>query len=225
MRSTGTGSFSSTFRLHCSLCAPLFLLPSGRGPATSARLDIAGAITITASLMLAVYAIVNGNQIGWTSGQTIGLACCRGSAARDLSLDRGSGEFTVMPLGLFRLRQCATANVIGVLWTAAMFCLVLPPRRSTFSSCSDTARSAGWARLPASHIDHGSFLARLSARFVVRSVSSCDCDGAAAGRVRDSRLRTDTSRRELPLSMCSQACSSSDSALRTSRFNPILLPL
>src|SRR6266571_3204144 len=51
----------------------LILLPPGRGPSTAARLDIAGAITVTASLLLAVYAIVNGNQVGWTSGQTIGL--------------------------------------------------------------------------------------------------------------------------------------------------------
>src|ERR1700732_935016 len=44
----------------------LVLLPAGRGPAPAARLDIAGALTVTASLMLAVYAIVNGNQAGWT---------------------------------------------------------------------------------------------------------------------------------------------------------------
>src|SRR3984893_9072378 len=34
----------------------LVLLPPGRGPAPAARLDIAGALTVTASLMLAVYA-------------------------------------------------------------------------------------------------------------------------------------------------------------------------
>jgi MFS family permease len=39
----------------------LVLLPAERGPAEGGRLDIAGAVTVTASLMLAVYAIVNGN--------------------------------------------------------------------------------------------------------------------------------------------------------------------
>src|SRR5437899_5141980 len=38
----------------------LRLLPAGRGAPAKGRLDIAGAITVTASLMLAVYAIVNG---------------------------------------------------------------------------------------------------------------------------------------------------------------------
>src|SRR5690349_21422201 len=49
----------------------LRLLPEGQTVAT--RLDVAGAVTVTGSLMLAVYAIVNGNQAGWTSAQTLGL--------------------------------------------------------------------------------------------------------------------------------------------------------
>src|SRR5437867_9813414 len=39
----------------------LRLLPGERGPALTGRLDVAGAVTVTAALMLAVYAIVNGN--------------------------------------------------------------------------------------------------------------------------------------------------------------------
>src|SRR6478672_7111336 len=51
----------------------LKLLPSARTKAVGRRLDVAGAVTVTAALMLAVYAIVNGNQAGWTSLQTLGL--------------------------------------------------------------------------------------------------------------------------------------------------------
>ena len=53
--------------------ACLALLPGGKGQAHGQRLDVAGAVTITASLMLAVYAIVNGNAAGWTSLQSLGL--------------------------------------------------------------------------------------------------------------------------------------------------------
>lgn len=49
------------------------LLKSEPGPAEGGRVDIAGAVTVTASLMLAVYAIVNGNEAGWLSVQTLGL--------------------------------------------------------------------------------------------------------------------------------------------------------
>jgi predicted MFS family arabinose efflux permease len=71
--------------------------------------------------MLAVYAIVNGNEIGWRSPQTLGLL---GAAAVLMAIFLAI-EFRVraplMPLGMFRLRNVATANVIGVLWAAAMF--------------------------------------------------------------------------------------------------------
>lgn len=99
----------------------LMLLPGARTQAAPGRLDVAGALTVTASLMLAVYAIVNGNDAGWISGQTIGTL---GSAVVLLAIflvieSRVSAP--LMPLSLFRLRNVATANVIGVLWAAALF--------------------------------------------------------------------------------------------------------
>ncbi len=99
----------------------LFLLPAARGPAASTRLDVAGAVTVTSSLMIAVYAIVNGNEVGWTSGRTLGLlACAAALFALFLGIEMRVRS-PLMPLGLFRLRTLATANVIGVLWSAAMF--------------------------------------------------------------------------------------------------------
>jgi EmrB/QacA subfamily drug resistance transporter len=99
----------------------LRLLPAAPGVAATGRLDIAGAITVTASLMLAVYAIVNGNETGWTSGQTVGLL---GAAAVLMAVFIGIEarvRAPLMPLGLFRLRNVATANAVGVLWAGAMF--------------------------------------------------------------------------------------------------------
>ena len=46
------------------------------------RLDVAGAVTVTVALMLAVYAIVNGNENGWTSAETLGLLGAAAVAAR-----------------------------------------------------------------------------------------------------------------------------------------------
>jgi EmrB/QacA subfamily drug resistance transporter len=97
------------------------LLPGTHVRVADERLDVAGALTVTASLMLAVYAIVNGNQYGWTSARTTGLL---GAALLFLALflwieSRVSSP--LMPLRLFRLRNVATANVVGVLWAAAMF--------------------------------------------------------------------------------------------------------
>ena len=50
----------------------LRLIPSTEGSAAHGRsLDVGGAITVTGALMVAVYAIVNGNADGWTSGTTL----------------------------------------------------------------------------------------------------------------------------------------------------------
>ena len=102
-----------------ALC--LSLLPAARGPDASGRLDVAGAVTVTASLMLAVYAIVNGNEQGWGSARTIGvLAASAALLALFLAIEAWVRS-PLVPLGLFRLRNIAVSNVVGVLWAAAMF--------------------------------------------------------------------------------------------------------
>ncbi|OLL31809.1 MFS transporter [Burkholderia sp. SRS-W-2-2016] len=102
-----------------ALCVAL--LPAARGHAHGERLDVAGAVSITASLMLAVYAVVNGNEVGWTSLQTLGLLGVALLLLAVFLLLEARVEHPLMPLGLLRLRNVATANVVGVLWAAAMF--------------------------------------------------------------------------------------------------------
>jgi EmrB/QacA subfamily drug resistance transporter len=96
-------------------------VPATRPAASGTRLDIAGAITVTTSLMLAVYGIVNGNEAGWTSGQTIGLLSAAIAVFGAFLLIESRVGDPLMPLSLFRRRNLATANVMGVLWAAAMF--------------------------------------------------------------------------------------------------------
>ena len=103
------------------LAFSLVLLPGGGGQGSGRRLDVTGAVTVTTALMIAVYAIVRGNEVGWTSARTLGLL---GISAALLVLflwleSRVSNP--LVPLRLFRLRNLNSANVIGVLWSAAMF--------------------------------------------------------------------------------------------------------
>jgi EmrB/QacA subfamily drug resistance transporter len=97
------------------------VLPGGRMEPAARRLDVAGALTVTASLMLAVYAIVNGNEVGWTSARTLALLGAAGMLLVSFLAIESKAPAPLMPLGLFRLRNVATANVVGVLWAAAMF--------------------------------------------------------------------------------------------------------
>ena len=143
------------------------LLPGEHERVAEQRLDIAGALTVTASLMLAVYAIVNGNQNGWTSGRTSGLL---GAAVALLGLflwveSRVSSP--LMPLRLFRLRNVATANVVGVLWAAAMFAWFFLSALYLQLVLGYSALQVGLAFLPANLI-MGTLSVGASAKLVMR---------------------------------------------------------
>jgi len=99
----------------------LRLVPALPAFAAGGRLDIAGAITVTGSLMLAVYAIVNGNEKGWTSGQTLGVLAASAVVFAAFLRIESRVRVPLMPLRLFRLRNLSTASGVGVLWAAAMF--------------------------------------------------------------------------------------------------------
>jgi EmrB/QacA subfamily drug resistance transporter len=99
----------------------LKLLPQAHTVTQPGRIDVAGAVTVTAALMLAVYAIVNGNQNGWTSGQTLGLLVGAVALLAIFFAIESRVSAPLVPLRLFRLRNLSTASVVGVLWAAAMF--------------------------------------------------------------------------------------------------------
>jgi EmrB/QacA subfamily drug resistance transporter len=99
----------------------LLMLPTDRLGERTTRLDIAGAVTVTASLMTAVYAIVNANEKGWTSLHTLGILSLSAVLLAVFLGIEAKVEKPLMPLGLFRLRNLATSNVVGILWAAAMF--------------------------------------------------------------------------------------------------------
>lgn len=145
----------------------LSLLQSGSAQAAAARLDVAGAVTVTASLMLAVYAVVNGNEAGWTSVRSIGmLSASAVLLALFIGIESRVRE-PLMPLGLFRLRNVATANVVGVLWAAAMFAWFFISALYMQLVLGYSALQVGLGFLPANLI-MAAFSLGLSAKIVMR---------------------------------------------------------
>ncbi|MDR6500894.1 EmrB/QacA subfamily drug resistance transporter [Burkholderia ambifaria] len=143
------------------------LLPRMRAPAGTARLDVAGAVTVTASLMLAVYGIVGGNEAGWLSTQTVALI---GAAVALLALFiaiEARAAHPLMPLTLFAARNVALANVIGVLWAAAMFAWFFLSALYMQRVLGYAPLQVGLAFLPANLI-MAAFSLGLSARIVMR---------------------------------------------------------
>lgn len=148
-----------------ALC--IALLPSARGQAHGEKLDVAGAVTVTLSLMLAVYGVVNGNEAGWRSAQTLGLL---GTAVALLAIFiaiEARVQHPLMPLGLFRLRSVSVSNVVGVLWAAAMFAWFFISALYMQLVLAYTPMQIGLAFLPANVI-MAVFSLGLSAKIVMR---------------------------------------------------------
>ena len=143
------------------------VLPASRAARSGDRLDAAGAVIVTAGLMLAVYAIVNGNQVGWRSGRTVGLLA--GSVALLMAFVgiESCVRSPLMPLGLFRRRNLATANAVGVLWAAAMFAWFFLTALYLQLVLGYSPLQVGLAFLPANLIMAGLSLG-LSAKLVMR---------------------------------------------------------
>ena len=163
------------------IAACLVLIPGTRLEGASRSLDIASAITVTASLMLAVYAIVNGNEQGWTSARTLGML---GVAAAGLAFfvwRQSRVESPLMPLGLFKLRSVATSNVVGILWSAAMFAMFFLAALYLQLVLGYSPLEVGLAFLPANLL-MGAFSLGLSAKLVMRY-------GVSAARRRDDARR------------------------------------
>jgi EmrB/QacA subfamily drug resistance transporter len=143
------------------------LLPRDRAERGRANLDVAGAVLVTASLMLAVYAIVNGNEQGWTSARTLGLLGAAAAGLVAFLVLESRVESPLMPLGLLRLRSVAASNVVGILWSAAMFAMFFLSALYLQLVLGYTPLEVGLAFLPANLI-MGAFSLGLSAKLVMR---------------------------------------------------------
>jgi EmrB/QacA subfamily drug resistance transporter len=149
------------------IVACLFLLPMTAAHGGAGRLDVAGSVTVTAALLIAVYAIMDGNRAGWVSVQTIGLLIIALVLLAAFLRIESRAASPVMPLALLRLRSLATANVIGVLWAAAMFAWFFLSALYLQLVLGYSPLAVGLAFLPANLI-MGAFSLGLSQRFVLR---------------------------------------------------------
>jgi len=99
----------------------MYFLSAEHVPPKHAHLDVWGALTVTLSLMLAVYAIVNGNIAGWVSTQTLGTLAVAAVLMGIFLWVESRVRAPLMPLSLLRMRNVAVANGVGILWSASMF--------------------------------------------------------------------------------------------------------
>jgi len=105
-----------------AVCALVLRLVDETSTAASGRrLDVAGAIVVTGALMLAVHTVVKANSAGWASLETLGLLAVSGLLIVVFIAIESRVSVPLVRLGLFRSRNLAVSNVVGVLWAGSMF--------------------------------------------------------------------------------------------------------
>jgi EmrB/QacA subfamily drug resistance transporter len=105
--------------LLAAVAAPR-LLPESRDDRRRA-FDIAGAFTVTAGLALFVYALVDANNAGWESTQTVGLGALSLVLLATFVVIESRTRHPLMPFSIFRLRTLRGANVVGLLIGMSLF--------------------------------------------------------------------------------------------------------
>ena len=143
------------------------LLPADHVAEKDRRVDYAGAITVTVSLMLAVYAIVNGEDVGWLTARTLLVLAAALVLFVAFVLIEAFVPKPLVPLGLFKHRTLATANGVAVLLSGAMFAAFFLTTLYLQLVLGYSPLEVGLAFLPTSLI-MGAFSLGLSAKLVMR---------------------------------------------------------
>lgn len=93
--------------------------PAGSGP--RARLDVGGAVTVTAGLGALVYAIVGTDTHPWGSAETLGLLAVAAVLLGAFTVIERRVSTPLVPFRLFRSRSVSGSNVVMFLVGAAFF--------------------------------------------------------------------------------------------------------
>jgi EmrB/QacA subfamily drug resistance transporter len=97
------------------------LLGESREESRTRTFDVAGAVSVTGALSVLVYALVDANNAGWASTQTIGLLGLSALLMAAFVVIEMRSKDPVVPFGIFRSRTITGANVAGLLIGASLF--------------------------------------------------------------------------------------------------------
>jgi EmrB/QacA subfamily drug resistance transporter len=100
------------------------VVPESRLEGLRRRFDPLGAVTVTAGLLLLVYAISKAPQAGWGSARTVTLLAVSAFLMLAFVVVETRAEAPLMPLRIFRLPSVAAANVVGFLLGGSFFAFI-----------------------------------------------------------------------------------------------------
>jgi EmrB/QacA subfamily drug resistance transporter len=106
-----------------ALVLAIRLVPESKDENAHRSFDVAGAVTVTAGLMSLVYAIVQAEQKGWTSAQTIGTFAASILLLAGFVVIELRAKAPLVRLSIFRVRSLATANSVMFLVASGLFAM------------------------------------------------------------------------------------------------------
>ncbi|HVD50069.1 MAG TPA: MFS transporter [Gaiellaceae bacterium] len=98
-----------------------FLLRESRAALDHRHFDVAGATSVTAGLMLLVYAMTRATQIGWGTAETVGLLTASAALIIAFVVIELRSKAPLLPMRIFRLRTLTGANVTAFLLGMSVF--------------------------------------------------------------------------------------------------------
>jgi EmrB/QacA subfamily drug resistance transporter len=96
------------------------LLPESRNEGTR-NFDIAGAVSVTAGLSLFVYTMVDANDAGWLSAQTLALGAASLALIAAFAAIELRSKAPLVPFSIFRRRTIVGSNVVALLVAMSLF--------------------------------------------------------------------------------------------------------
>jgi EmrB/QacA subfamily drug resistance transporter len=115
---------------------------------TARTFDVGGAISVTAGLGLLVYSLVNANQVGWGSAETLGLgAAALALLAVFVAIERRNPH-PLVPFSIFRLQTLRGSNIVALLIGMSLFSMFFFISLYLQQILHYDALKAGFAYLP-----------------------------------------------------------------------------
>src|SRR6266496_2030246 len=96
-------------------------VPESRLEAVRRRFDPLGAITVTGGLLVLVYALSKAPEAGWGAARTVTLLAASAASLVAFLIVETRVEAPLLPLRIFRLREVAAANAVGLLLGGSFF--------------------------------------------------------------------------------------------------------
>jgi EmrB/QacA subfamily drug resistance transporter len=124
------------------------LIDESTSEAESRTFDIAGAVSVTVGLSLLVYTLVDANDAGWGSTQTLGLLALTVAFLVAFVIIETRSKAPLVPFRIFRLRTLRGANVIGLLIGMSLFSMFFFVSLYMQQVLGYGALKAGFAYLP-----------------------------------------------------------------------------